>query len=149
MKILKILGILLVLAIIAIVAAGVIMNKKEPQGKVSEDAERTAQKIQEAVNISACEATKFIKWTFGGKNQYVWNKTDDLVSISWGTFKVLINTKAQNFVAYSNGIKIVDINEAAALKEKAWSKWCNDSFWFNPLAKLNDPWHYEVNGHSG
>ncbi len=136
-KVLKIIAIILLVLILGAAIAMAIMHISEPEGNPGSEADQIAREIQSAVNIHAWEAIPYISWTFAGRHDYIWNKKDQLASVSWGENTVLINTKTQEYRAYKNDQPCTD--GCDAMREKAWEYWCNDSYWLNPIAKFFDP----------
>ncbi|MBX2815207.1 MAG: hypothetical protein KTR24_04395 [Saprospiraceae bacterium] len=113
-------------------------SEKKPDGKVGPEADALAQQMLASVNAEAWENTPWIKWSFAGRNHYVWNKSRDLVKVSWQSNDVLLNTKTLEGKAFEAGIALTGDQEADAL-QKAWKLFCNDSYWLNPMVKAFDP----------
>ncbi len=136
-KILKWTAIILVTLIAIGIIAGIIMHEKKPAGKTGPEAEALAQKVLTAINKPAWDSTKVCTWTFRGVNHYMWDKERNFAEIKWKNNRVLMRLDDVEGVAYVDGKK-VDGDKKKKLINKAWSYWCNDSFWFNAPSKVFD-----------
>ncbi|MEL6988023.1 MAG: hypothetical protein AAGK97_09340, partial [Bacteroidota bacterium] len=115
-----------------------IKNEKVPTGKEGPAAEALTDKMFQAINKSAWETTPYITWNFADRNQYVWDKINHNVEVRSGTSRVLLNTKRVDGIAYDNEVEVTG-DKANKLIQKAWSNFCNDSFWLNAPSKARDP----------
>lgn len=61
----------------------------------------------------------------------------NLVQVTWGNKKVLLNTKKVAGKAYEDGVELAG-KQSDKLVQKAWNYFCNDSFWLNAPAKVFD-----------
>ena len=113
-------------------------NTPRPQGKVGPEAETVTEQMFKAVNKPAWDTTAYISWSFPGGHQYVWDKLNDKVMVTWGDHKVLLNTKEVDGVAYIQDEEVKDREKHDAI-QTAWSYFCNDSWWLNPMVKAQDP----------
>ena len=136
-KILKWIGIILVTLVAIAVIAGIVMHKKKPVGKTGPEADALAQKVLTAINKPAWDSTKVCTWTFRGANHYMWDKERNFAEIKWKKNRVLMRLDDVDGEAYVAGKK-VDGDQKKKLINKAWSYWCNDSFWFNAPSKVFD-----------
>lgn len=139
MKFLKyLIIILIVLAIIAFIAIKVISDPL-PEGKSGSDADKWVQQIQTKLNRPAYDTLAYLKWEFFRPGQkYLWDKQRNLAVIEWAGNKAIMNLTSQVAITYADGVQQEgDAHEA--LKQKAWSNWCNDSFWMFAPFKMNDP----------
>ena len=124
-------------AVLATVVAGAVVSDPLPDGVVSERAEELTLAIQQSVNTTAWEQTGAVRWTFAGRNQHLWDRQRHLGRVQWADKTVLINLSTQQGRAYVDGQEVSG-KKAARLIERAWSMWCNDAFWLNPIAKMQD-----------
>ena len=126
-----------------LILAGVIMSfalsEPIPEGKKGPEAEALAQKILKAINFEAWEQTGMISWVFIGRHSYLWDRKRNFVEVSWGKNKVLLNTQTVTGIAYKKGQQVTDPEDANKLIQKAWSFFCNDSFWLIAPSKVMDP----------
>lgn len=137
-KILKVLGFLLLALVVGLFIMWLINNEKEPVGEVGPAADQLAERMMSAVNKTAWDSTRYVSWTFAnGGHDYFWDKERNLVKVNWKENEVLLNTKQVDGKAWQKGIAISgeDGNE---LIQTAWSFFCNDSYWLNPMVKAFD-----------
>ena len=127
-------GIMLLL----LVGAYFIFNEKEPKGVENTEAKAMAEKMLTAVNKEAWDEIPYISWTFPGGNQYLWDKKRHFVEVKWGKNRVLLNPNEISGIAFKDGQQVQEpaLNK---LVQKAWSIFCNDSFWLNAPVKAFDP----------
>jgi len=92
----------------------------------------------EAVNLEAWDTTKYVQWTFFGRNNYLWDKEANIARISWGEVSVDLNLDSQTGIVQKKGV-VLEGKEKDKLIQRAWKNWCNDSFWFNAPVKAFDP----------
>ncbi len=139
MKYLKyIFFILLILFVIAFIALKV-FSEKEPVGQAGQQADALATEVMEKLNKQAFDSLPYLQWEFFRPGQkYFWDKQNNRAIIEWGENKVLMNLDSQMAVAYKDG-QIVEGEALEKMKTKAWSNWCNDSFWMIAPFKLFDP----------
>ena len=70
-------------------------------------------------------------------DHHLWDRQRHLDRVQWGNKTVLIDLNTQQGRAYVDEEEVGG-EKAEALLSKAWTLWCNDSFWLNPIAKLFD-----------
>ena len=135
--ILKILGILLLVVILLAVGAGIALHEKEPAGSNAAEADALAHSMMAAVDKPAWDTTRWIKWTFRSGNTYVWDKERHYVMVLQENKEVRFNanTMAGSVVVGGQAAKGQKVPK---LVQKAWSNFCNDSFWLNPVVKAFD-----------
>ncbi len=137
-KVARILGIVLLALIVIFFTAYFIVNEEEPKGITGSEADALAQKMMASVNKEAWDSTKWVKWTFYGMHDFVWDKERDLVEVRWDDYKVLLHTKTGNSMAYLNE-KLLEGEEAEKATQEASLYFNNDSFWLNAVVKAFDP----------
>ncbi len=138
MKIIKIL--LYIVAVIAFLLLGAyfFLNEKLPVGENPAKADALATKMQTALNKAAWDSTNIVLWDFSGRHKYVWDKKNEMVQVTWGENKVLLNLKEWNKgKAFKNDKEITDA-QLDVLRGQAWSFFCNDSFWLIAPFKVFD-----------
>ncbi|GJM32027.1 MAG: hypothetical protein DHS20C18_10280 [Saprospiraceae bacterium] len=131
--ILIVLGIL----VLGLVAAGWMLNKPIPEGKPGPEAEVLAQKMLNAIQKEEWDSTGAIQWTFKSLHTFLWDRQENLVQVEWGETKVLLRIWDQSGRAWKADVELEGEDLKKAL-EKAWSYFCNDSFWLNAPAKVMD-----------
>ena len=110
-------------------------NESLPEGTSKAEADQVAQQMMRAVNKEAWDEIKWVSWTFRGAHDFLWDKKRDMVEVKWDENRVLLHTKSITGKAYQNGQLVEDSSE---LIQAAWSYFCNDSFWLNPVVKAFD-----------
>ena len=139
MKILKWIGITIVGLIVLAFIALKIASKPLPTGEKGAAADALADKMLLAINNAAWDTTNVVQWTFfRGEHHYLWDKNRHLVQVKWGENEVLLNPDEIDGKAYKNGAELTG-DAANKSIQKAWSFFCNDSFWLNAPAKVYDP----------
>lgn len=138
-KLLRIL-VLFLLSILAISALAIfILNKPKPEGVAADKADALAREMLAAININAWNNTNFVQWTFANTHHYFWDKQRNYVKVEWDDYSVLLDTKQlHKSIVYHKG-GIVAEGKDDELIQKAWSFFCNDSFWLCAHTKLFDP----------
>ncbi len=143
MKILKIAGIALAsivgILLIAFFVAKFTIGQAEPQGTVSPQADQLAQAMMQSVDKVAWDSTRYVQWSFRNEHHYLWDKESHWVQIKWDDNRVVLNTKNHTTgQAFVNGTEVSE-DKRIKLVNTAWSYFCNDSFWLNPVVKAFDP----------
>ena len=108
-----------------------------PEGETGPPAEALAERMHAAVGLDAWDRTGAVTWTFGGRNEHLWDRQRHLGRVRWGDTEVLLDLSTQRGRAWTDGEELEGRELDEAL-EKAWSSWCNDAFWLNPVAKTHD-----------
>jgi hypothetical protein len=126
-------------AILALIIVGyLVLNEKLPTGENPTKADELANKMLKALNKSAWDSTNVIAWTHKGGHQFVWDKRNELVQVKWDKNDVLLNLKEWNKgKAFSEGKEVTD-GQLDVLRGKAWSIFCNDSYWLIAPYKVFD-----------
>ena len=138
MKLLKrILLALLALLVLALLYIFLFVNEGKPTILADRDADAMANKMMTAVNKAAFDTLAYAAWNFAGRNSYVWDKTTNDALVSWDDVEVHLDMDEVTGRALKGGQEISG-DEAKKLVDKAWSNWCNDSFWFNAPVKAFD-----------
>ncbi len=124
--------------VMLLLLAYLILHKPLPAGEKGNSAEMLADKILEAVNDEAWIQTRYIRWTFKDIRHYVWDKNENLVEVLWDDFRVIIHTESITGMAWKAGDPLQN-SELNDLVQRAWSYFCNDSFWMAAPFKIRDP----------
>lgn len=138
MKILKILfSILIILLILGFIAIK-LFSENEPQGKTGTEADQLAQTIMDNLNKEAFDSIPYLQWEFFRAGQkYFWDKKNNMAIIEWSDNKVIFDLDAYEASCFVAG-QPAPADKIETLKSKAWSNWCNDSFWMIAPYKLFD-----------
>lgn len=134
-----------VLLIVALSLSGVILSlfliarHRLPEAAPGAEAEALARSIEGAIDKAAWERTGAVRWTFSGRNVHLWDRRRhlDRVRLRDGAV-VLVDLNRGRGRAYRGAQEITGA-EAEKLVQRGYAAWVNDSFWLNPLAKLQDP----------
>ena len=149
-KFLKIVFVVFMIILTAGIGGCFFFSKKVPEGVTSPKTDQIIEKMHEALNKPAWDSTRYLKWTFLGKNHYVWDKEANLAQVTMGDTRVLLDPDEVAGVAYAKNEKLS--GEAAdKAVQKAWKNWCNDMFWMTAPFKMQDPgvMHELVEGEGG
>jgi hypothetical protein len=141
-KLAKTLGkiILGILVILLIVLAFVYFKYNEPlpEGTQNAKADALAQKMLTTLKYDAYKNTRYIAWTFPGNHQYVWDKDQYKVDVSWSDVKVNLNLKQPDTSTVNvDGVDITSAEKSIYIK-KALAYFNNDSFWVVAPYKVFD-----------
>ncbi len=120
-----------------LVLAFLFFNKKKPIGQPGEAAEQHAQNMLQTIDKTAWDSTDWVKWTYAGRNSFVWDKKNGVVQVKMGQTTVLLDTKTMIAQSWENGTPLHG-EAAEKAKQAAWRWFCNDSFWLNAPAKILD-----------
>jgi len=88
-----------------------------------------------ALNYEAYKDTEVLEWSFKGRHFYKWNKTENVVEVSWDENRVVLNTKKrEKSEVYVSNTK----TESQQLINEATVFFNNDSFWLVAPFKVFD-----------
>ena len=131
---------LLGLGLLAALVGVALEAESPPAGEAGAAAEGLADRIEAAVNLPAWRRTQALRWTFVGVNRHLWDRRRGLARVEKGQRKVLLVLSGAGATGRAwEGERELGGEELSAARAWAWSAWCNDSFWLNPLAKMRDP----------
>lgn len=130
---------LLLLPLILAGGAALLSHEVAPSGTEGEAAERLAARVERAVNLEAWGKTKAVRWTFAGIHTHLWDRDRNFARVVRGKRRVLLTLAdaGQRGRAWE-GERELEGDELAKRLAWAWTQWCNDSFWLNPVAKMRD-----------
>ncbi len=137
-RVLKILGIVLAVFLLLVLVAGIITHKSKPESQKGEKAKALVAKMNLATNKTAYDTTRFVQWSFPRGHHFFWDKSNNHVEVRWADNRVLLDTKKVDGLAFANGT-LTEGEQKKKLIDKAWSLFCNDSFWLAAHYKINDP----------
>lgn len=133
----KIVAVLVLLIILGIGGLIFSLNEARPTGQAGPDANALAHRMMEASQHTAWQETGAIRWNFGGRQLHLWDRQRMLARVQWADLEVHLDLNDQSGIVRQAGQRLDD-DAAAPYLRQAWSHWCNDSFWLNPLDKLFD-----------
>jgi hypothetical protein len=115
-------------------------HESAPSGTQGEAAERLAAEAERAVNLEAWRKTKALRWTFAGIHDHLWDRERNFARVVRGKRKVLLRLASAGGSGRAwEGERELSGAELDSRLQWAWTQWCNDSFWLNPVAKFRDP----------
>jgi hypothetical protein len=108
-----------------------------PNAVPGPEADALAHRMERGVAIDAWQRTGAVRFTFRDA-QHLWDRTRNLDRIRFpGGNEVLLDVATKHGRATHEGTLLVG-ERADKLVEKAYARFCNDTFWLNPIAKLFD-----------
>jgi len=131
-------GIILLVIVAVVTVLFFINNESQPQGQTGPEADALALEMEAAVGKTAWDSTRLVHWRFAGMHSFLWDKDQQMVEVRWDDNRVLLRTNEQTGIAYQ-GIERLNGDAAHKLIAKAWSFFCNDSFWLAAPFKSFDP----------
>ena len=113
-------------------------NEDLPTGIQGEQADALANKMLNALDYQAFEATNYIEWTFKKRHHYKWKIDENSCNVYWKEFKVDLNLNDYSkSKAYVHNFK-VDGEQSNELIQTAIKYFNNDSFWLIAPYKVFD-----------
>ena len=125
------------LGALSLVGLWLYVQEPIPQGQTGAAAEALTQSLETAAGIAAWQKTGAIRWKFAG-HAHLWDRDRKLYRLEDGNAVVLLDLETRLGRAWDAEEELSGSDRSDAL-EQAWSTWCNDTFWLNPLEKLRDP----------
>lgn len=101
------------------------------------DADALARRMLAAVDADAWARTGAVRWTFFNGDRHLWDRTRNLDRFEHGDTVTWIDLATRRGVARKGGATLSGEALDRALSS-AWARWCNDSFWLNPVPKAFD-----------
>lgn len=115
-----------------------ILSEDKPIGESGPRADVLAENVLKTINKAAYDTLPYMRWEFFRAGQkYFWDKKENKALIEFENYKVLFNLNDMNAKCYREGT-LLEGEEHESIKQKAWSNWCNDSFWMLAPFKLFD-----------
>ena len=131
-----------VIGIAALVGIGTIsvlmISQKYPDGNSPAKADAMAKKMLDALDKDGFDTLKYLAWNFADRQSYLWDKQGNKAIVKWDNIEVLLDLDNQNGDVLVDG-NIQQEGEKSEYLAKAWSLWCNDSFWMIAPFKVFDP----------
>ncbi len=115
------------------------IHRPVPEGTPGPAADAAARALMASVGgREAWEQLEAVRWTFAGRHTHLWDKRRGLHRLEKGDRVVLYDLSTREGVAFDGGTPLGPQATSDAI-EAAWSAFCNDSFWLNPVVKVFDP----------
>jgi hypothetical protein len=112
-----------------------------PQGGVpGADADALAHRMERAVDAEAWARTGAVRFVFRGETRHLWDKARglDRVELLARDEVILLDVGKKSGRAWRKGQEVTEPAARQKLVDKAYQRFCNDTFWFNPIVKLFD-----------
>ncbi|MBO6933913.1 MAG: hypothetical protein JJ863_03035 [Deltaproteobacteria bacterium] len=140
----------LLLLVATVVVWGLIANEPRPEGgETGEAADTLARRVQSAVGYEGWEELGAIAFDFAGANRHLWDRERGYAYVTWGDLpspggasdagdtEVWLRLGDRSGVVKVDG-EVVRGEEADALREDAWGRHINDTFWLYPFRSFFD-----------
>ena len=129
-------GVSLLLVILFVLVK--ILSKPLPEGVQGTAADAIAHKMLEAIGDTAWQEIHYLQWTYPGNHEYLWDKKNHFVQVLWGKYEAKLDLKSISGLVKKSG-KPLNGTRNDKMVQKAWSLFCNDSFWVCAPNKVFDP----------
>ncbi len=103
----------------------------------SADADPLARRMLAAVDAEAWARTGAVRWTAPDGGRHVWDRQRGYHRYERRGLMVQLDLGTREGVAYRGGRRLSG-READEARELAYARFCNDSFWLNPVPKAFD-----------
>jgi len=135
---------LAITGLFAVIAVGLFLlitvtSEALPTGTPGKKAEELAANMLAAVNQPAWDSIRAVSWNFAGKHHLLWDKKRNYAQVSWEKYVVQLEVNQQKGLVWYKGKPLTRQEDRNQKVEMAWRFWINDSFWLNPVVKVNDP----------
>lgn len=136
----------ILLGLVGVVALGAVglgvwgwsLHLPLPRATPTEQADVAARALIDAVGgEQAWAGTGAVAWTFSMGRQHLWDRERQLHRFTWGEQTVLLDLTTRQGRAWDGETELSGDALRDAL-DGAWSAFCNDSFWLNPVVKAFD-----------
>ncbi len=115
-----------------------VVSEPLPQGESGAEAEKMATDMLLSVNQPAFDSLQAISWGFAGRHELLWDKKRQFTRVKWDKYEVLLDIAQQKGLVWLKGKPLTRTEDRDAALNMAWRFWVNDSFWLNPVVKVND-----------
>ncbi len=138
-RVLKILGLGLFLLLTGLVIFGLAVHERLPEGQSGENADMLANKMLDALNYRAYEATRYLEWSYrNGANSYKWNKELGVCTMKWREYEAVLNLVHPDKSKVIKDKSSLTPKETKELIAHAFKLFNNDSFWLVAPYKVFD-----------
>lgn len=127
------------LAFLVLIGASLVscLSHALPEGTAGPEADALARRMEKSANTDAWARTGAVSFSFRNDTHHLWDRTRNFDRVRWGDEEVLLDAGKKTGRAMHKGQRVVG-GAADKLVQKAYARFCNDTFWLNPLAKLFD-----------
>jgi hypothetical protein len=132
------LGVVLGILLLGGLVLFLIFHEPRPDFEPSPEADARAEHMLDALHHEAWDSTRYLAWTFIGRNHYFWDKEENMVELRWNENRVILHTKSLKALVFKDGERLEGWR-ANRLRKKAWRMFINDGFWFCAPYKVFDP----------
>lgn len=125
----------------------VILSDDLPEGKLNSKATVILNQMRKASGYDKWQKeTSAIEFTFAEKNKHFYDKKRGYIEVIWDNYQVQIDKKTMKGIVFENNEPVTDTSKTKNIIDKAWAKFINDMFWFNPLFQVFGPGakHYYI-----
>lgn len=149
-KVAKWLLVAVLVLVAGVVVWGVVANEPRPDGGESgEAADALARRVQAAVGHEGFEELGAIAFDFAGMNRHLWDRERGYAYVSWGDLpspggpsdggetEVWLRLGDKSGVVKVDGSEVRG-EDADELRETAWGRHINDTFWLYPFDSFFD-----------
>lgn len=107
------------------------------KAETGDKAEALAAEVYSATNADCWDSVAVASWTFAGY-EHRWDriKNVDVIKKKEQVIEVNLDNPSEGIVTEDG--KIVTGKDKKKALEKGYSRWANDSYWFNPFPKFYD-----------
>jgi len=115
-----------------------ILHEGKPLRIDSKDPNIMADNMLTKLNKPAWDSLEYLRWSFPGAHEYIWNKSENLARISWKNKVVHLDLNSLEGKVFVDNREVIGKKKAKLIR-KAFTFWCNDSFWLFAPYKIRDP----------
>ena len=137
-RLIRALGMAGAILVASVVGLGCVLTHRLPDAAPGSEALERAARIEAAVGLDAWNELSAVSFVFAGRNHHLWDRQRGLHRVEYGRHVVMYALESRRGRAWKNG-KELHAEALDAALERAWSMWCNDTFWLYPFDKLRDP----------
>lgn len=108
-----------------------------PTGEAGASADALARKIEQNVRRDKWDEVGAVTFAFRDTRTHLWDRARGMHHVKSGDLEVWLDLWDRGGVVKKAGVVVTGDAAQKALAD-AWSWFCNDTFWLNPLVKLFD-----------
>ncbi len=125
----------MILGIFLAVGMGLIAyySDSAPKEVPTASADEIAKKMLVKMNVAAWDTLQNVSWKSNGAS-FAWHKPSNFLVMTWDNTKVELDLNTIEGKVYKDGKQVEDKSAI----NRAWTQWCNDSFWMFAHYKVFD-----------